>query len=257
MPNSKLPPKIAVFTEDLSLTDKVRHLSQHLELPIAKEPHLYDYLFLVTPNYLGIQKTTGKTCPFYFDFSSPKFQYRLRHASVKKEIIAKAMGLKASSRLKIVDATAGLARDSFVLASLGFEVTMLERSTIIAELLKDALLRTKQDPNHEATVDRLKLVPTDAKQWLQEHGMQERPEIIYLDPMFPHRHKSALVKKDMQFFQELVGEDPDAGELLKVALSCATKRVVVKRPRIAEPLANQKPSFSFEGSSSRFDVYLR
>lgn len=245
---------IAVYTEDLALMKKAQQLSNSLDLPLTKEAHFYDYLFLVTRDYLGIKKTTGKSVPFYFDFSTPKFQYRLRHASVKKEIIAKAMGLKASSRLHIVDATAGLARDSFVLASLGFEITLLERSKVVVELLKDALQRTAEDAHLAETVNRMKLIETDAKTWLKE--MSTRPDIVYVDPMFPHRSKSALAKKDMQFFQDLVGDDHDADELLKVALTCATKRVVVKRPRLAEPIGKIKPSFCFEGSSSRFDVYL-
>src|SRR5262249_40442587 len=152
----------------------------------------------------------------------------------------------------------GLANDSFVLASLGFEVTLLERSSIIYTLVEDAILRAKKDPRIAPIMDRMHLVHTDAITWLPTLKEQNQPDIIYLDPMFPERKKSARSKQKMLMLHDIVGEDPDAEALLKAALTCAVKRVVVKRPRMAAALTvNPAPSFSLVGSSSRFDVYLR
>jgi 16S rRNA (guanine1516-N2)-methyltransferase len=87
-------------------------------------------------------------------------------------------------------------------------------------------------------------------------GWQEQaPQVIYLDPMFPHRDKSALVKKEMRLFRPLVGDDMDAPALLEAALALASHRVVVKRPRKAPCIEGPKPSHALEGKSSRYDIY--
>ncbi|MBF3116629.1 class I SAM-dependent methyltransferase, partial [Pseudomonas aeruginosa] len=83
----------------------------------------------------------------------------------------------------------------------------------------------------------------------------EAPQVIYLDPMFPHRDKSALVKKEMRLFRPLVGDDLDAPALLQAALALASHRVVVKRPRKAPIIEGPKPGYSLEGKSSRYDIY--
>jgi 16S rRNA (guanine1516-N2)-methyltransferase len=210
----------------------------------------------LTPEFLGLQKTGTKSLPLYIDFLSGKLDYRRHHTSLRREAIARAMGLKNHTTPYIVDATAGLARDSFILACLGFEVTLLERSPIIHALLEDAIQRAMQDAAAAVIVQRLNLIQTDAVTWLQALDREKRPNIIYLDPMFPERKKSALSKIDMRIFHDIVGDDPDADALLQAALPCATQRVVVKRPRLAASLAGPAPSFSLAGSSNRFDIYL-
>ena len=83
----------------------------------------------------------------------------------------------------------------------------------------------------------------------------EVPQVVYLDPMFPHREKSALVKKEMRALRPLVGDDDDASALLDAARRLASHRVVVKRPRHAEALGGVAPAHMLEGASSRFDIY--
>lgn len=188
------------------------------------------------------------------DFLSAQITYRRKHTSLRKEMLAKALGLKTNSPKKIIDATAGLARDSFILASLGFEVTLIERSLIIFDLIKTAMSLANQDDDVAPIIQRMHLINADSISWLAK--LKTRPEIIYLDPMFPLSKKSALSKKDMRQFHDIVGDDLDADALLKSALACATERVVVKRPRLAKAIGDVKPSFSMVGSSNRFDVYL-
>lgn len=189
------------------------------------------------------------------DFLSGKLTYRRQNASLRNEILARAMGLNHHSNPIIVDATAGLARDSFILASLGFEIYLLERSDIVHALVADGIQRAMENIHVAPIVKRLHLIHTDAIAWLQKGEII--PDIIYLDPMFPERQKSALVKKEMQIFQDIIGDDTDAGKLFKTALACAKKRVVVKRPRLAPPIDETKPSFSMVGRSCRFDIYTR
>lgn len=214
------------------------------------------YQLIETPKGIALQKSGAKSKPLYIDFLTGKANYRRLHTSLRREALARAMGLKSNVKTSIIDATAGLGRDSFMLASLGFEVTLLERSSIIHTLLEDALRRARLDEKTAPIIERMHLIQTNAVDWMQKLAPENRPDIIYLDPMFPERSKSALVKKDMRYFHDIVGEDIDSAELLPAALACATKRVVVKRPRLAEHLAGLSPAFSQEGSSSRFDVYM-
>ncbi len=172
------------------------------------------------------------------------------------EMIAKAVGVSAGARPSVVDATAGLGRDAFVLARLGCALTLIERQPLIAALLEDGLRRALADPDAMAIVGRMRLVVGDA---IDVFGAWdgEPPQVIYLDPMFPDRDKSALVKKEMRVFRPLAGADLDAPALLAAALVLASHRVVVKRPRKAPAIAGAPPSYALQGNSSRFDVYAK
>lgn len=243
---------IAVFATHSDLVLQARTLAEQLNIPYANNKNRYDYFLVVTPNYLGIQKNNSKLLPIYVDFHSDQMQYRCKHLSIRKEALARALGLKKQEQLTIVDATAGLARDSFILASLGFQITLLERSSIISSLIADGINRAVNDP----AVQRLKLIHTDAISWLKKCNDSTRPDLIYLDPMFPQQEKSALSKKNMLVFHDIVGDDTDAAALLAAALACAKQRIVVKRQRLAPFLKGPEPSYSLNGSSSRFDIYI-
>jgi 16S rRNA (guanine1516-N2)-methyltransferase len=240
---------IAIHFTSKELQPQAEELSQTLHLPIASNPSQYDYLLYLSPDYLGLKKTSNN--PFYIDFLSPPMQFRQHHASLKKERLARAMGLKKNSTPTIIDATGGLGRDSFILASLGFAVTILERSPIIHALLQDGIERAK---GKIPAIDRLTLLNANAITWLP--SLPVKPDIIYLDPMFEERKKSARPKKEMLIFHDIVGDDEDAATLLTAALACARHRVVVKRPRLAQPLNEITPAYSLNGSSCRFDIYI-
>jgi 16S rRNA (guanine1516-N2)-methyltransferase len=153
------------------------------------------------------------------------------------EAVAKAVGIKGDYLPDVVDATAGLGRDAFVLASVGCRVRMLERNPVVAALLDDGLARGYADPEIGPWLqERLQLIHASSLTALTD--ITPRPQVVYLDPMFPHKQKSALVKKEMRVFQSLVGPDLDADGLLEPARQLATKRVVVKRPDYAPPLAD-------------------
>ncbi len=169
-------------------------------------------------------------------------------------MIAKAVGVQPGIRPRVLDATAGLGRDGFVLASLGCEVTLVERQPLIAALLEDGLERAGRDPDVAPIAARMRLLGGNSADLMRAWD-GEAPQVIYLDPMFPHRDKSALVKKEMRLFRPLVGDDLDAPALLQAALALASHRVVVKRPRKAPIIEGPKPGYSLEGKSSRYDIY--
>ncbi len=187
------------------------------------------------------------------DFASGAASYRRLHGGGKAEAIAKAVGLHKKRDLTVLDATAGLGRDAFVLASLGATVTMVERNPAVAALLYDGLRRGALITELGWLSQRMQLLHSTALDALQQ---QAPVDVVYLDPMFPPRDKSALVKKEMRAFHEVVGSDTDAAALLAPALKLAQKRVVVKRPGYAEYLAGQAPAMSVSGKNNRFDVYI-
>lgn len=175
---------------------------------------------------------------------------RATKVSKSNEVIAKAIGCKPHFRPRVVDATAGMGRDSLIMAKLGCSVTMLERNFAIHCLLKDALQQLKAQPDFDLNIQ---LEKQDSISQLADISLVD---VIYLDPMFPERKKSALVKKEMRLFKRIAGEDNDADQLLKSALASSATRVVVKRPKGAPLLAGLKPSHEIKAKKFRYDVYL-
>lgn len=196
--------------------------------------------------------------PLRVDFVGGKSGHRRRFGGGRGQLIARACGLKSGITPQIVDATAGLGQDAFVLASLGARVMMIERVPQIAELLADGLERALAHEDTRAIAQRMQLYQGDASVQMAELVTKSgvEPEVIHLDPMFPHRTKSALVKKEMRFFQHLAGADEDAPRLLEAALEVATHRVVVKRPRNAPFIEGPRPQHVLEDKSLRYDLYV-
>lgn len=197
--------------------------------------------------------------PLRVDFAEGRVAHRRRFGGGRGQLIARACGLAGGVTPSVIDATAGLGRDAFVLASLGAEVLMIERSEVIYALLADGLARAAEDPDAALIVARMQLQHGDAAVELAAlvaaSGLA--PQVVHLDPMYPQREKSALVKKEMRLFRELAGDDDDAPQLLEAALDVATHRVVVKRPRKAPPIAGPAPHHVIEGKTSRYDLYVR
>ncbi|VXC75951.1 Ribosomal RNA small subunit methyltransferase J [Pseudomonas sp. 8Z] len=192
--------------------------------------------------------------PVRVDFIEGAAAHRRQFGGGSGQMIAKAVGVQSGIRPRILDATAGLGRDAFVLASLGCEMTLIERQPLVAALLEDGLQRAAQDLDVAPIAARMHLLNGNAIELMQGWA-GEAPQVIYLDPMFPHRDKSALVKKEMRLFRPFVGDDLDAPALLAAALALASHRVVVKRPRKAPAIEGLKPGYVLEGKSSRYDIY--
>lgn len=228
-----------------------------IETPLS-EPKRYreaTLLLVCSPEGLHLQQT-GRDAPgpVCVDWRSGKSDHRRRQGGGNGQLVAKAVGIaKASRPLRVVDATAGLGEDAFVMATLGAEVILIERSPVMAALLADGMARAQADPELAPILARMTLVQTSATDWLGEN--RESADVVYLDPMFPGRGKSALVKKEMRVCRGVVGDDPDADQLLEAALEAAACRVVVKRPRKAPQVSAREPATRLEGRSSRFDLY--
>ena len=188
------------------------------------------------------------------DFVSGAVAHRLRFGGGRGQALAKAMGLRSGQTPMVVDATAGLGRDSFLLASLGAQVTMIERSEKMHGLLVQGMKRAAQEGSEfREIIGRMTLLKGDAKDLLL--GMSA--EVILIDPMHPPRTNSALVKRELRQVREIVGTDEDAADLVRVALQNALSRVVLKWPAKADPITGIQPcSHQIVGKSTRYDVFM-
>ncbi|HUP92637.1 MAG TPA: class I SAM-dependent methyltransferase [Solimonas sp.] len=201
----------------------------------------------------ALEQRAGRLClralhhpdygPICADWNSPEMRRRI--AAGKRQLLARAAGLPRRPHAKILDATAGLGRDGFVLAALGARLTMAERHPQLAALLRDAQAR--------ASGGALEVLEIDARTLLAGERCWD---VVYLDPMYPHQGRTALPQKEMQLFRELTGGDTDSGDLLALARARAHDRVVVKRPLHVPPLGGAPPSLELRGTQARFDIYL-
>lgn len=234
--------------------DRVAGLAEVLGLPLVGEA---EFALQLGAEGLQLQELGPDAAgPVRVDFLEGAVAHRRLHGGGSGQMIAKAVGVQAGVRPDILDATAGLGRDAFVLAQLGCRVSLIERHPLIGALLADGLARALADPEVAPIIQRMDLRQGNAIEMLGDWS-EEPPQVIYLDPMFPHRDKTSLVKKEMRVFRPLVGADDDAAQLLQVALELATHRVVVKRPRKAPRVDGQPPGYVLEGKSSRYDIYPR
>jgi 16S rRNA (guanine1516-N2)-methyltransferase len=239
-------------------------LAQRLELPLLErgtDPgkcHTFNALLVVGRGQLSLHSTGhGAPGPVVVDFGSAGMRHR--RIAGARELLGKAVGQGKKPLLRVLDATAGLGTDAFVLADLGCELLLCEREPVIAELLRAGMkaAASSGDPWLQSVVQRMTLQVGDARELLQVHV--EAIDVIYLDPMFPPRRKSAAVKKEMALFQRLLdhSNDPqDADALLDWAQMQDVARVVVKRPAKAPEVAGLRPSHAIFGKSVRYDVYV-
>ena len=177
-----------------------------------------------------------------FDFDSDLRYHARQNYAITKEPLARALGLVGHPGKSVWDATCGTGKDSLLIQHFKGQVTAFERSPAVYLLLLDA--KRRAPVNFEIHFEDPKLLK----------NIMIRPEVIYYDPMYPEKKKSALPRKEMRIFKEVVGEDPDSKEFLEWVLTVATERVVVKRSLHAEPI-KENPTASYKGKSTRYDMY--
>ena len=240
--------QIVLLSEDLYL-EEAKNLANENHLLLKNEVPSSGY-YLKLGSLLTLHEV-GSRSAINIDFCGGELRHRTIYGGNRSSLLAKAVGAHTKAGAPtVLDATAGLARDAFVLASLGCEVKLIERSKIIFLLLEDAIRRANADQDVASIVKKMSLFYGDAIQLIKsEKKILDGVDVIYLDPMFPHEKRSALVKKEMRICRDIVGDDDDAEELLKNALECDVKKIVVKRMRTAPTIGNSKPN--------RYDVYLK
>lgn len=221
-----------------------------------------------------------------------KLQKRLQYHNLTHELLVKATKVKGREKLRVIDATAGMGEDSLLLAASGCEVTLFEQDPVIAALLQDTMRRALEEAALHEIVMRMQLVEGDSIDHLRklsDAGMSsdaqfstqgdaighvcpsstasdttanssdeklKHPDVIYLDPMFPERQKSGLVKKKFQLIHYLEAPAENEEVLMQAAIAARPFKIVVKRPAKGPYLAGLKPSYSLDGKAIRYDCYV-
>ncbi|WP_319379889.1 class I SAM-dependent methyltransferase [Thiomicrorhabdus sp.] len=249
-----------IAVNDKIYTEQSRAISDRFSIPLLSE-------VAQTPEFLLDWKLNGNTpvlelndggkAPISIDFLNGRKAHRRQFGGGKGQPLVRAMGQLESGLPNIIDATAGMGSDSYVLASLGFSVTLIERSPAVAAILFDALQRAalSNEPDILQSVQRMQLIQADSARYLSTTS--KTADVVYMDPMYPHKKKKAAVKKEMAMLQKMLGADTDSEKLLAAALRTATYRVVVKRPKGAEPIFHPqiRPSTEISSPNTRYDIY--
>ena len=219
---------------------------------------------------------------------------RIKPGKLQHELLMKAAKVKGANAPRAVDATAGFGEDALLMAAAGFDVQLYEADPVIAALLADGLERAAADAQLAPFVARMHLTQGDSVAALRALAnanceqpdsedsatgelsaiqqpaylaTSEReaagapaptaaPDVIYLDPMFPARQKSAAVKKKFQLLHHLEQPCADEEALVQAALAVHPRKVVIKRPVKGPLLAGVKPSYQLAGKAVRYDVLV-
>lgn len=255
---------VAVVPDQPGLADAAQNLARELNLAYFPERAREQvnatahYFLVLREDRLQLEWAMAhahRPTPLFVDFVGGAVGYRIRNSG-SRQMIARAVGLRSNQQMWVVDPTVGLGRDAFVLATLGCTVTCAERNEIVWALLADGLRRALIDETTQAAAERLELHRGDGLVWLDELSTQSRrPDVVYLDPMFPPTSGGAAAKKELQLLRDIVRVRQDERAMLERALACARRRVVFKRPRHGGQIPGYTPSFTINGESARFDVF--
>ena len=234
---------------------EARHLAESLDCSLLSHiPDGPSLVLLFTAERVELRNTGARSGPVYSDFIHGRNAHRQRYGGGRGQALARACGIKPTKTTSIIDATAGLGRDAWVLATLGCELHAIESNPFVHALLKDGLLRALNDPDGHVIASRIRLHHADS---LASIPKLEPCDTVFLDPMFPGREKSASVKKEMRMLQHVVPTTTDESRLLDTARRHCLQRVAVKRPVKSRPLANIPPHAFIPGKTTRFDLYTR
>lgn len=239
--------KLVVCMGEGANQEKVKALASKVNAPICDIPGENLTLF-VDKNGISL---TGYGLSYRGDFE--KMLQRVTGGRVQHEMLARVAKTKEEHPVA-VDATAGMGEDSILLAACGYEVTMYEQNPVIAALLKDAMQRAKNHPVLGELIERMHLIEGNSIELLPQ--MTDKPDIIYLDPMFPARQKSGLINKKLQLIQKLEHPCFEEDTLLEIAMKMKPKKIVIKRPLKGTNLAGKKPSYTIKGKAIRYDCIV-
>ena len=248
--------QVAVLVPDEEFQTQAENLAERLQLPLIKKPDESPFYLTMVDGQWGLCcRELSDLKPLVVDFQSGDWKRRRQKIKGAGDILSRALG-KVKGR-KAVDATAGLGKDSLHLLALGFQVIAVERSPALAFLLEAAREKALSDEGVGSELESLQIVTADACCYLPElYSREGSPDVVFLDPMFPHKKKSALSGKEMQIFQHLFDYQPEKDrELLRASVAAVSDRVVVKRPLSAPPILTGA-RHQYSGKSVRYDVYF-
>lgn len=239
--------KIVAAADD----ERAEKLALHLGVKLVTDAGVPDGLYLKYDES-GLSLCDG---PLVMQADFSKQLHRFTPNNLGGEMLVKAARTKGVEMPTAVDATAGLGEDSILLAAAGFKVMLFEYDPVIAALLRDALERAAVLPELSSVVDRMQLIEGNSIE--QMPLLDFTPDVIVLDPMFPERRKSALIKKKFQLLQQLESPCDNENELFCSAVVAAPRKLVIKRPAKGPYLADKKPDYSLNGKAVRYDCFVQ
>ncbi len=244
--------QIVIVSEISDIPPYVRNLSDALGIEICRKSDPQDEKLILRVSADGLTlEGDGQTMRCDLE----NMVRRLRRSNLSAELLVRAAKIKnADMPLTVIDATAGLGEDSLLLAAAGFKVKLYERNPVIAALLSDALGRAKDSADLKNIVCNMELFGCDSIEALGE--IDYRPDVIYLDPMFPEKTKNSLSKKKFQLLHHLEAPCSDEDDLLGAALAAHPRKIVIKRPLKGGYLAGKKPDYSLTGKTIRYDCIV-
>lgn len=250
--------KVRILLNNPCFEEEANKLSSKLGIKIYKEKEAFEGVYLVYgEDFVSLE---GDNQIFYGDYENNKTIKRLKHNNLTSELLVKAVKPKNYPKGGVIfDATAGLGEDSLLLAAAGFNVKLFERDEIIAELLKDTIKRARNSEFEELRVAaaRMDVIEGDSIKEMEDLAKAFNPDVVYLDPMFPEREKSSLVKKKFQLLHVLEKPCSEEEELLSAALLTGAGKVIIKRPLKGPFLCDKKPSYQIVGKTVRYDCLVR
>ena len=243
--------QLVLYVDKNANIEKAKNIAERLNIEIiTNNKEKFDILLSMDESGLALVSDNMK---LYGDFS--KSIKRIKQNNLQKEMLIHAVKIKGEKeKLIAIDATAGLGEDSILLAAYGYNVELYEKNPIISELLKDAMERAEKISELKDIIGRMKVHNEDSIIAMQ--NLKYKPDIILLDPMFPERTKSALIKKKFQILHKIENPCSDENEMLSSAIKANPKKLVIKRPLKGEYLAGVKPDYSLKGSSIRYDCII-
>ncbi len=257
-PNPLIP--VALYSDGAVDAEQIHYWRTRLKLPQVAQRDDAAVCVEITPCIahpgfeLSLSSTsTNLSLKSRLDFGQGRIGYRVAHAE-QNHLLARAVGLSGTTRRRVLDMTGGLGRDAYILASLGCELTVIERHPLIFALLENALQRACTTPVGARIAAHLHLRLGDSIEYLKSLGDTINFDVIYLDPMYPETSSTALVKKEMQLLRTLLPAEPNQTEkLLQAASASRVRRIVLKRPLHAPSLFT--PVGTIKARSTRYDLY--
>ena len=214
-----------------------------------KEMIQHCHLYLSETGLSFFHPEARSTKKFKIDFNSGTTLWRTNRVEHEK-LIKKALG-KHEAPLNILDCTAGMLQDSLLFLSLGHKVTAVEQSKILFHLLSDAINRS----NDQKIFKALTLINANACSYISKG---QKFDVIYFDPMYPTRKKSALGSGQLEYLARILAIESienDSTQDFEFLSSLPIKKMIVKRPIKAEPFS-KKINYQVLGKTTRFDIYI-
>jgi 16S rRNA (guanine1516-N2)-methyltransferase len=219
------------------------------------------------------------------NFLDKSLQYKVNHTFNSKSALIKAVSIKQKPKNEtvVLDATTGLGKDAYIISTFGFQMIWIERNPLLYELLKDGYERCMEQYSSGTLDDQIEqqkkqqqhkylycqtvqqILNMDARDYRSDSSV----DVVYLDPMFTSEsiHKKATPKKEMQTLRSLLHdtnlseieqqriEERELDQLVTWALSVATSKVILKRPKTAPKHPLVSHSYA-ESDNIRYDAIL-